>query len=289
MSEVITRPKSGKTKSVAPVPATQQTASAAAVSKGTQRPEWLALALPHLRKLSDFLTSLVECSDDRKAPELIQNLAAEAEGILSNAWGDCTEFSMIAAITPNAVWSQLNTVVLLLRSASYLCKYGPLSHGHMMIHVAVIDSALAYASGMCDAMHVAPQDLGRLTALDGDAYLQMDPEQQRQLLASTFQAKKAPHASPVTSEHIYSASHVDQVFSSITTQSLTLRDFLIDARVTLETEGAVGRAVNHLMVAESLACLVGSVADHMCKWRALGGVADWVTGDGIERIGGDAA
>lgn len=284
MSEVITRPKSGKTKAVAPAPTTQQTESAAAVSDVTQRPEWLALALPHVRKLSDFIYTLAGCSEDQKAPELIQALIEEADALLARVWGD--ESGRWAA-NDALLWMDLNTVLLLLRSAAYACQHGPLSYS-TGVHGAIIEAATAYAVGLRDAVSAAPENLAPLKTLDGNSFLRMKPDER---FPARLQEQEAAQATRVVAQppgDTFQASDIDLVFDTLTSQGLVLRDFIIDARIDLETEGSVTRALSNFRVAEHLSCLIGSMADQMCMARTIGGPADWVTGTNISRKEGAA-
>ena len=282
MSEVITRPKSGKTKAVSAVPAAQQTAPTSTASEGTQRPEWMALALPHVRKLGDFIYTLVNCSQDQEAPELIQSLVTEAEGSLSDL-----RTGGVEGAEDCDVWAKLNTVVLLLRSASYACQHGPLSYS-TGVHGAIIEAAISYAVALRDAVSVAPGRLALLTALDGNALLRMKPDERFQSRPQAQEAAQAARVAAKPPGDTFHANDIDLVFDTLTSQGLVLRDFIIDARIDLETEGSVTRALSNFRVAEHLSCLIGSMADQMCMARTIGGPADWVTGTNISRKEGAA-
>lgn len=182
MSEVITRPKTSKTPTAKAVPTSQQSTSASTVSEDTPQPEWSTLALPHVRKLSDFLYTLAGCSEAQKAPEPIQNLIEQADALLARVWGD---ESGSWATNDALLWLDLNTVVLLLGSASYACQHGPLSHVRMTVHVSIIDAALAYATGLSEAVFAVTEDLSPLQLLDGDIYLRMKPGDRPTLTTET--------------------------------------------------------------------------------------------------------
>ena len=285
MSEVITRPKSGKTKAVSAVPAAQQTTPASTASEDAPQPEWLALALPHVRKLSDFIYTLAGCSEDQKAPELIQALIEEVDTLLVRVWGD--ESGRWAA-NDALLWMDLNTVVLLLQSASYACQHGPLSQVRTVVHVTIIDAATAYAVGLRDSVSAAPENLAPLKTLDGNSFLRMKPDERFQARLQEQEAAQARRVAAKPPGDTFHASDIDLVFNTLTSQCLVLRDFIIDARIDLETEGSVTRALSNFRVAEHLSCLIGSMADQMCLVPTFKGTADWATGTGISRIGGAA-
>lgn len=84
--------------------------------------------------------------------------------------------------------------------------------------------------------------------------------------------------------YIHCAHDIETVFQAIGAQCISLRDFLKHARKELEEDRGRLLMINNLQIAEHLVCLIGAMSDQMSNSPTLGSTADWVTGDGIDRI-----
>lgn len=159
MVEVIIRSPKGKTHAPKAVPATQQPQAPEAEPISPKQPDWFALSLPHIRKLSDLLFNLVDRSE-HDAPELIQGLVVEATDITTGLWSVMPEGEDVRS----SVWRDLNTVVLMLRAAMRITEHKPPS-AVPAIHVRILPEAIDFANSIVDAVHDVP-NLQRMHVLN---------------------------------------------------------------------------------------------------------------------------
>ena len=277
MTEVITRPSKGATKAPARAKAAPTPTLPNNVGASEGRPEWLTLALQHVRSLSDMLYALIDA--DEKADGLIQELVEHAEASLCDMWA---ADSYINVTTDGVIWSQMTKVLTMLEGAWYAAEYGPLDRPPG-IHEAVIPAAIARARLLVEALQTVPEDLSLLRKLDcGYVSAGARPHGDRPMPP----IRREPESAQAT--HRHHAKDVQTVFETLATQALTLRDFLLDARTELEGNGGKVRAANDMLVAQHLAAFIGSMADEMCGGNYIGSPASWATMDSIEPIGGAA-
>lgn len=277
MTEVITRPSKGATKAPARAKAAPTPTLPNNVGASEGRPEWLTLALQHVRSLSDMLYALIDA--DEKADGLIQELVEHAEASLCDMWA---ADSYINVTTDGVIWSQMTKVLTMLEGAWYAAEYGPLDYPPG-IHEVVIPAAIARARLLVEALQTAPEDLSllhKLDSVDVIAGARRFNDQPRPPI------RREPESARAT--HRHHAKDIQTVFETLATQALTLRDFLLDARTELEANGGTVRAANDMLVAQHLAAFIGSMADEMGGGRYIGSPASWATMDGIVPIGGAA-
>lgn len=102
--------------------------------------------------------------------------------------------------------------------------------------------------------------------------------------APAVEASRSRTASAKELGYIHRAQDIETVFQAIGAQCISLRDFLKHARKELEEDRGHLLTINNLQIAEHLVCLIGAMSDQMSECPTLGSTADWVTGDGIDRI-----
>lgn len=161
-----------------------------------------------------------------------------------------------------------------------LPDYAPSDHA---VFTALIECAYNFAERLFIAYSGLPatlEDLRALTTEAGAKPLRDRPQPPIQRAVDT----------PVLNAgYRHRAMDVQRVFENLLTQCESLRDYSVDIRARLQSNGSTVEACNDLTIVQHMVAFMGSICEEMSgPGDFIGGPASWATMDGIEPIGGAA-